>query len=66
MKFLKVANKRNVFEFECSCGATGEIGVPAKRMNEVFPHDICGALLIQKPATSFFGKPTLELVSEAA
>jgi hypothetical protein len=33
-------------------------------MNEVFKHDTCCALLIQKPAPGMFGVPSLEVVTE--
>lgn len=65
MAFIQRIGNHNVFEFECPCGACGEVGVPVSRMYKVFPHDTCGTLLIQKPASGMFGTPTLEIVTEA-
>lgn len=64
MKFVKRTPTHNVFELDCTCGAVGEIGVPKRKMNEVFKHDTCCALLIQKPAPGMFGVPSLEVVTE--
>lgn len=63
MEFLRKDGKHNVYALACTCGAIGEVGVPASKMGVVFAHDTCGALMIQKPSGSMFGKPSLDVVS---
>lgn len=63
MKFLRKDGQLNVYALECGCGAVGEVGVVATKMNVLFEHDLCGTLLIQKPGSGMFGKPTLEVVN---
>lgn len=61
--FVRTTEKHNVFEVECpGCESVIEIGVPKQKMNKMVEHDLCGTLFIQKPKTSFFGKPSLEVV----
>lgn len=59
---LRTESGRNVYEFECACGASGEMGVP-KKQTEIITHE-CGAVFVQKPARGMFGKPELVTVTE--
>ena len=64
MKFLKKSQRnRNLYEFECSCGAVGICGVPEDH-DKPFEHD-CGILYVQQPATGN-GEPRLLIVNQEA
>lgn len=60
--FLRKEESHNVYEFECTCGSVGEIGVPVGS-TKLIVHD-CGATYIQRPPTGLFSGPRLIEVSE--